>query len=142
MVEVLESAFAIQKRGDRWCLFHRESGIMHERNFAHKGMAKAFGLELTEQGYVPEGAARVAAMVSDEPPPEGPVAGEGEVEKKPLDENDVLSVDEEGTKEEWPAGAPPDKPKEKKMPHKGTGTYKSKPRHKKPKKKSTKKQKK
>ncbi len=78
MTEVLESAFAVQKRGDRWCLFHRESGIMHERNFSHKGMAKAFGLELTEQGYVPEGAARVAAMVADEPPPEGPVAGEGE----------------------------------------------------------------
>ena len=98
MTEVLESSFAIQKRGGRWCLIHAESGIMHDRNFAHKGMAKAFGLELTEQGYVPAGAGRVSAILDDEPPPEGAVVGEGAV--PPLKEEDVLLVDEDGPQEE------------------------------------------
>ena len=210
MPEALESDFVVQKRGDRWCLLHAKSGIMHERNFSHKGMAKAYALELTEQGYVPEGAGRVAAMVAGEELPTGPVAGEGDVEEAPINEADVLSVDEDGAKEDWRLGAPPeevprdeaptagepadpladaenpplasepsaesimdgglhlsgderpgdtpgttpaepppesekapvDKPKEADMAHKGTGTYKSKPGHKKSKRKSAKKRKK
>ena len=66
MTEVLQSAFAVQKRGGRWCLIHVESGIMHERNFSHKGMAKLFGMELTESGFVPEGADRVKDILAEE----------------------------------------------------------------------------
>ena len=66
MTEVLQSAFAVQKRGGRWCLIHVESGIMHERNFSHKGMAKLFGMELTESGFVPEGADRVQDILAEE----------------------------------------------------------------------------
>lgn len=61
-----ESAFAVQKRGGRWCVIHAESGIMHERNFAHKGMAKLFGMELTDEGYVPDGADKIKDILAEE----------------------------------------------------------------------------
>lgn len=78
MTEVEKSAWMVQKRGNRWCLFHFESGILHERNFPHKAMAKQFGMELTESGFVPEGAEKVAEIL----------------EEKPFTEDDVVSVDE------------------------------------------------
>lgn len=127
MTEALESVFAIQKRGDRWCLIHAESGIMHERNFSHKAMAKQFGMELTAAGFVPEGADRVSEMLRDE---ERPVS---------LTEEDVLSVNEDGSTEKVEMPPPTQEPtNEVSMPNKSDKTtYKTKPGHRKSPKKKT-----